>query len=329
MSSEAAKKAWETIRARKAGMEIPPRDMRGIRRRWNWTEHQSNRLHQVQEILEDLKDYKPLTLRQVYYQLVGQGHIDNNLSQYGSLSHLLKWARIEGLISWDDIEDRTRVFHDQTGWILEDFVTQSLDQFLTGYRHDLLWNQEKFVEIWIEKDALSRVAERVATNYTVSVIVNRGFASISFLHDYELRIAQHPNKSPVILYFGDFDPSGKAMLPATQKTLEDEMGVQGVEFKMIALTEEDIATYHLPHKPEAIKEKDPRTQRHIEQYGELAVELDALDVRVLEEKIRTAILEEIDSDLLNAERETETEESNLLSRLKDRTIEAIQNERTG
>ena len=46
------------------------------RRRLVWTSHQLDKLNKVNIILEELKDYKPLTLRQIYYQLVGKGFIE-------------------------------------------------------------------------------------------------------------------------------------------------------------------------------------------------------------------------------------------------------------
>ena len=108
------------------------------------------------------------------------------------LSGLLKWARVGGYISWNDIEDRVRTFHQLIGW--DDsgqFIRQEAKQFLTGYRRDLLQTQEKLLEIWIEKDALSTVFTKVAKPYTVSVVVCRGFSSVSFLKDYKDRLKDY------------------------------------------------------------------------------------------------------------------------------------------
>ena len=133
------------------------------RRKFSWTGKQVDKLNKVTEILNELKDYKPLTLRQIYYQLVGKGCIENKVSQYTMLSHLIKWARIDGFISWEDIEDRIRAFHDLRGFInKESFISQEIDDFLIGYRRDLLQTQDKNIEVWIEKDALSSVFTRVA-----------------------------------------------------------------------------------------------------------------------------------------------------------------------
>lgn len=88
-----------------------------MRRKWSWTKHQLDKLNKVHEVLDEFSDYKPLTLRQIYYQLVGKGYIENTKSQYGMLSGLLKWARIDSHVSWDDVEDRVRTFHNQEGWM--------------------------------------------------------------------------------------------------------------------------------------------------------------------------------------------------------------------
>jgi len=67
-----------------------------MRHHLKWTSLQIDRLNKIRDILEELGDYKPLTLRQIYYQLVGKGYIENKVSQYTMLSNLLKWARIDG-----------------------------------------------------------------------------------------------------------------------------------------------------------------------------------------------------------------------------------------
>jgi hypothetical protein len=293
------------------------------RREWKWTSLQFDKLSKVIAILLELEDYKPLTLRQVYYQMVSKGFIENKVSEYTMMSNLLKWARIDGYVPWDDIEDRVRAFHDGTGWDdKEHFIQQELRNFLNGYRRDLLQGQEQYIEVWIEKDALSSIFKRVAMPYCVSVVVCRGFSSISFLNDFRQRLT-YQNRPTVMLYFGDFDPSGMEMLKAMQTTLEHELDVTNVEFKRIALTKDDIFTYHLPHKPEALKKTDTRAKKHLEAYGELAVELDALSPAVLEAKIKNAIKSELDIEAFNSEIRNYNKEIDLLKNLKEKATEFI------
>jgi len=295
-----------------------------MRREWKWTKHQLDKLNKVEEILIELEAYKPLTLRQVYYQMVSKGYIENRVSEYGMLSNLLKWARIDGHIAWEDIEDRVRSYHDLAGWGGSgEFIDASLKHFLNGYRRDLLQPQEKYIEIWIEKDALSSIFIKVAEPYTIPVVVCRGFSSVSFLNEFAERLKYNKDKQAVMLYFGDFDPSGIEMLDAMKTTLTDELGVEHIDFKRIALSKNDIFAYELPHNPNALKYSDSRAARHLEQYGELAVELDALRPDVLEQKIRTATEGELDMDLFRKEQREEKNELKELGELKSKIVDFI------
>jgi len=287
------------------------------RRTFTWTQAQLTKLSRVIDTLQELEDYKPLTLRQIYYQLVGKGYIENNVSQYGMLSKLLKHARIDGFISWEDVEDRVRAYHDLTGWRSSTtFIERSVEGFLQGYQRDLIQSQDKYLEIWIEKDALSSLFTRVAQAYTVPVVVCRGFSSVSFLNEYRTRLRRNSNRQPVLLYFGDFDPSGVEMLTAMETTLKDELGVANVVFKRIGLLREDIYTYRLPHSPDALKKSDTRAKKHIAEYGEIAVELDALPPNILLDKVKQAIEAELFLDAFRLEQSTEAGEFDKLNRFR-------------
>ena len=290
-----------------------------MRRRFKWTKKQIDRLNHVTDILHQLKKYKPLTLRQIYYQLVGKGYIENNVSQYVMLSTLIKWARIDGYINWEDVEDRVRVYHGSTGWSnISHFIQRHISYFLTGYDRDLMQDQKKYIEIWIEKDALSSIFVKVASEYRIPVVVCRGFASVSFLNDFIERMKYYKNhgKENVMLYFGDFDPSGVAMLDAIEETLMTELNAPEINFKRIALMKNDIMKYKLPHNPNALKKKDTRAANYVEKYGEIAVELDALSPIVLEKKIEDAILSEIDVNILEEARKQEIIDRKRIERLK-------------
>ena len=291
------------------------------RRKWKWTSKQFDKLNKVTDILQELADYKPLTLRQVYYQLVGKGFIDNKVSEYNMLSKLLKWARIDGYVSWADIEDRVRSFHNSAGWHDKDhFITQELNNFLKGYRRDLLQGQERYIECWIEKDALSSIFTRMAGPYSVSVVVCIGFSSVSFLNDFRQRLTSQ-NRPAVMLYFGDFDPSGLEMLQAMQTTFINELGVRDIEFKRMALLQEDISLYNLPHKFNALKMTDTRAKKHIQKYGHLAVELDALRPDILEAKIKNAIESELNIEAFNHEVRQHFEEIIGIKKCRQRVVE--------
>lgn len=264
------------------------------RKQFTWTDRKLIKLDQIEEVLNEWRKYWPLTLRQIYYQLVSKQIIQNKDSEYKSLSLFLKWARLDNKIPWNAMEDRVRSSYHSSGYDNKiQFINSEFENFLTGYYRHLISTQDVHIEVWIEKDALSSIFSRITKKYCISTIVCRGFSSVTFLNDYKDRISQN-GKQPIMLYFGDFDPSGMEMLESMEITLLDEMGAGNISFKRIALTKEDINFYNLPHDPSAVKKSDSRYNKFVEKYGEYAVELDALDPDVLEQKIVNAIENELD-----------------------------------
>lgn len=284
-------------------------------------------LESVMEVLNRLRQYWPLTLRQVYYQLVQAGDIENNRNEYQRLSRVLVKARLQGLVKWDAIEDRSRSLLNSGGWgNAATFKQNELDDFLAGYRRDLLQNQEVRPEIWVEKDALSRIIHDVAIDYCVHVVVARGFSSLSFKHQCAERIFSTHLKGQTtkILYFGDLDPSGWEMLPAMMKTLQEDLSLHDwVQCERVALIPEQVDRYQLPTDPDALKDTDPRAKKYRRQFGNLAVELDALSPAVLQDMVKQAIKDSIDLDHFAAEQRAESEELGELQTERSRVIDLL------
>jgi hypothetical protein len=74
--------------------------------------------------------------------------------------------------------------------------------------------QNNYVEVWIEKDALSGVLSRVTKKYGIYILVNRGYSSVSAMYDAFVRFRDkiEEGKRCHIIYLGDHDPSGKDMI---------------------------------------------------------------------------------------------------------------------
>jgi len=291
------------------------------KRRWSWTNKQQARLQKVKSILDNLRNYWPVTLRQLYYQLVSKNIIENKRSAYNSLSKLVKYARLDDYIPWEAIEDRLRQANLNSGWSdKEEFLRGEVDNFLNGYRRHLQQGQKNYIEIWIEKDALASIFQRVADPFCIPVCICRGFSSVSFLNDLRDRLMRRLQKKqrPILLYFGDLDPSGEEMLPSMKLTLEAEMGVLGVTYKKIALTKDDVKRYDLPHNPNAVKKTDSRYRKFVKKYGLYAVELDALPPDILQKRIKEAITENIDLSQFNQETEKAKKEELILVGFKEK-----------
>jgi hypothetical protein len=139
----------------------------------------------INEIIEEyLKQGYKLTLRQLYYQLVSRNIIPNLQKEYAKLSNLLVAGRMAGVVDWEAIEDRIRVPF-LPYWV--DDVAGALDDTISQYRLNRQDNQKAYIEVWVEKDALSGVLRRITSHYHVNLMVNRGYSSCSAMYDASKR----------------------------------------------------------------------------------------------------------------------------------------------
>ena len=120
-----------------------------------------------------------------------------------------------------------------------------------------------------------------------------------------------------ILYFGDFDPSGEDMV----RSLRERLTFFGSrpEILKCALVAEDVNQYDLPS--DFTKQTDTRSHAFVAKYGDLAVELDALPVDALRERLVTEIENRIDIDALNEVKTLEQRERDRLIELMSQTDE--------
>lgn len=117
-----------------------------------------------------------LTARQVYYQFVSRDLIPNTPRSYQNLTSMLTDARYAGLISWDAIEDRGREADVPSGWdSIDDIVDAAVNQFRLPRWND----QPKYLELWVEKQALAGVLAPIARRAHVPLMVNKGYSSAS------------------------------------------------------------------------------------------------------------------------------------------------------
>lgn len=272
---------------------------------------QDKTLQLIEDAYQVLAEYNPMTLRQCYYQLVSKHVIDNNMSQYKRLSNALVQARQQGLIPWEWIEDRVRQPQAVSMWA---DLTAFMKTVRQAYRKDIWSNQPGYLEVWLEKDALSGVFRDITSTYGVTLVVGRGYNSWSAYKDAADRIACQ-DKPTTILYFGDFDPSGMDITRALADGLRFFGSSQEIQIERVALTKNDVITYDLP--PDFTKKTDTRSKAFIAKYGDIAVELDALPLPVLQDKIRGGIRRNLDLTQLT---ETEKEEEKEQKRLEQLTL---------
>jgi len=253
------------------------------------------------QLIETAKDIlaegHPMTVRQVFYQLVSRQVVENNRGRYQAVSDALVNARRKGVIPWEWIEDRLRRPRHVSMWSgLPDFA----ETCRRAYRLDIWSSQPNYLEVWLEKDALSGIFEDVLNPYGVTLNVGRGYDGWSSIHGAAVRY-NDKTEDVIVLYFGDFDPSGEDM----KRSLEDRLEDQGCQPEVIkcALVPDDIRRYNLP--PDFTKATDSRAAAFIAEHGDLAVELDALPADVLRARLEAEVRSRMDLKALAKVRKQE------------------------
>lgn len=272
------------------------------------------------------QNVKP-TLRTLFYRLVSLELIPNTRSSYKQLSRRLVKARKQGLFPWDFLEDKVRYTIDKYSALCkseedlrqceekcrERLETLDVARLIEG-EFDWLsvsdwigfWaRQPVTVELWIEKDALAATFDSWLRDLEITIRVNRGYSSWTFIYEnvQSLKDKLAVHDKIVVLYAGDLDPSGVDIERFLREALRFfEIGEEKVEFKRIAVTEHQVDIYGLPPKPEDVQtlqklERDPRYKRYSKQY---IVELDALVAISPEDfkrDLRSAVLQYHDADI--------------------------------
>jgi len=290
----------------------------------------------LEKVKEIIRQYDTrLTLRQIYYRLVSKQVIENNVNEYKRLSSILVKARMEGIINFDSIEDRSRdvnIDTEESAESKEVFLSRELnwleewDEGYSGYSLPRWHNQPYSVEVWVEKQALESLFLSVTRERRVNLAVCKGYPSLTYLYQAAKRLIENNDKKRVVLYFGDHDPSGKDIERYIKERLND-LEVGDIEIKRIALTMGQVQEYKLPPAP--TKKGDSRSSNYIAKYGDNSIELDAIEPDILQEIIKEAIGEYFDKEI-HEEVKEESEESRewleeRMSKVGD-TIKNIANE---
>ncbi len=250
----------------------------------------------------------PLTLRQVYYRLVAAQIIQNTENEYKGLSKHLTRARLAGLVDDSRIIDRVRSTLRVQCW---PDLSHFLQTVRRSYRREKWTSQDYNLEVWCEKDAVAGVLEPIANEYEIILYPCRGYNSYSALKDAAERIG-YIDRPTVVLYMGDFDPSGQDMPRDIRDRLTEDFGVQ-LDLYVIALTRDQIEAYDLPPAP--AKRSDSRAAAFMARHGDMAVELDALPPNVLQELVRDNVEQFFDKSAFEQLAEIEREEQEKLEAL--------------
>jgi hypothetical protein len=248
---------------------------------------------------------KPMTVRQVFYQATVQGIVEKSEAGYTKVQTDLVKMRREGELPYHWLADNTRWQRKPNTF---GSVEEALEETARLYRKSLWAGADAYVEIWLEKDALSGVIYPITSKYDVPLMVARGYASLSFLHT----AAEYINDLDVptyIYHLGDYDPSGVNAGEKIEETLRELAPRAEIYFERIGVTSMQIRDWDLPTRP--TKTSDTRARN----FGEVSVELDAIRPDQLRGLVQDAIERHLPPEQFNILKIAEESERQLLASL--------------
>jgi hypothetical protein len=275
----------------------------------------------IENSIQIVDRYEPgvLTIRGLHYQLVSIG-MTNDIAHYKRVVTAMIQARWNHEIDFEAFSDHDRVMIGETEAkviSLDQRVRKAKEQvglWMNSYSKNYWENQDFYPEVFIEKKALQGIFDKPCKSNHVALGACKGYPSLTFLNDTAKRFieAERNGKIPIILYFGDYDPSGEDIPRSIQENII-KLGCPLIEVRRIALMEEQVVEWKLPPAPIKVGDSRSATWNGLGQ-----VELDAMNPvelqRLCTEAIQSIFSDDLYSDLMEEE---EIEREQFKRRLKD------------
>lgn len=247
-----------------------------------------------------------MTVRQIFYQLEVAEIVEKSETGYRQVQAQVLRMRREHLLAWDFITDGTRWQRKDDSY--ED-AGDAVVALARSYRRDLWQSQNVRIEIWLEKDGLADVLWTVTANWDVSLMVSRGQSSATFLYSAAKAAEAAWEKDAIetfIFALFDYDAGGMRAARTVEIELPSYAPDVPIHFERLAVNEQQVIDWQLPTRPP--KKKDPDAAKFLEEYGAVAVELDAIDPVQLQTLVADAIVGLIDPHAWKLEQAIEEEE---------------------
>ena len=244
-----------------------------------------------EQIVAVLREDHPQSVRHVFYRMtdprLGEP-VEKSDRGYRHVQDRCVKLRRSGRIPYHWIADMSR-----RGYFTNTFA--GAGDFIRRmghlYRADLWRDAEYRCEVWAESRSIASVLTDQCEELAVSLYPCGGFASLSFAHAAaEEHNGDSDTRPLIVLYVGDYDPAGVLIDRALERELRTHLRADiPMDFRRIAINEEQVKEYDLPTKPR--KEGDKRSQ-HIE----YTVEAEAMPAHVL----RGILRDEVEALLRNS-----------------------------
>jgi hypothetical protein len=320
---DAAYEELLSYRKQAARVAVDTIEIEGHKRRAKISKAKQPFLDAIQRILDERRDFWPLTDRAIHYPLLNDPPLThaskphsiycNTVPFYKQTCELLTRARLEGIIPWNAIHDPTRPVvvwevHRSTG----PFIQGALDNFLQGYCRDLLQSQPNHIEIVGEKNTIESVIRPVAMEHCIPYTIGRGYSGIDARRKLALRFWKSGKEKLILLFMNDFDPEGEDIPHSFARSMRDDFGITKIVPVKVALTAEQVDEMGLPPQMKA-KDTSSRAAKFTERHGDDVFELEAVPPDQLQDILTEGIDSVLDIDAYNHEVEEEKKDAAYLA----------------
>jgi len=207
-------------------------------------------LDQVRGVLSEYANHLPLTIRQIFYRLVGAHDYEKTERAYQRLAEHLNRARRARIIPMTVIRDDGGAISEPDHWDSAEQFMATIHAMANGFTLDHSAGQAIRLVVICEAGGMVPQLERVAHPFGVMVMSGGGFDSTTDRHNFAAALAGHDRPTEV-LHIGDHDPSGVSMFLAFLEDVEAftrELGGSAI-FTRLAVTPQQIGEYRLPTAP--------------------------------------------------------------------------------
>jgi hypothetical protein len=241
----------------------------------------------IEAMYEAAEKAQPITGRGIGYKLFNLKLIlSMSTADMQKVYRLLRLAREEGIIPWEWIVDETRGIERVATWSNPAEYAKATVQ---DYRRDFWDQQPHRVQAWSEKGTVRGLLAPVLDEYGVGFNPVHGYNSATNMHDVSI---DDDGRPLIILYVGDFDPSGMNMSEVDIPKRLKKYDGRHVKLRRIALKRPHLRG--LPSFPAKDKKKDPRYPWFVANYGDRCWELDAMDPNALRNLVEKEIVKLIE-----------------------------------
>lgn len=166
------------------------------------------------EVMEQYRDYWPLTVRQLFYRLVASYQYEKTEAAYTKLTQIISRARRANMLPWEAVRDggAGRTIRAQS-FVDGDHFVDSVRDWAAKMKLDRQRGQEGVIELWCEAGGMVPILQGIAAPYGCRVNTGGGYDSVTAKHNLAERVRGRVESGlkTLVLHVGDFDGSGEDM----------------------------------------------------------------------------------------------------------------------